>query len=293
MNRPISPLYSMVNITGICNLKCIYCYYQPRALDEMKWRSFQRVIDELHLNKVFMLVISGGEPFSHPRICDFLLLAHEKFDDVIVLSNGTILKQRHLETINEIIQNKGKFPIQISIDSIFPRVNKFTRCDPNRVVKNIQILSEKGATIVVSMVITKFNLDSIKDSISFLSKYTKFFHLIPFEPALALQKRDLNYQVNENKLNFFLQSITAFGKKHSLIIDTPLEEMNFKGGCASGAPCQAAFSVIVIDPNLQVRPCDRLTNTIIGDLSKSSLKEIWNSEAAKKVLNQSIPLCRQ
>ncbi|MFX0211760.1 MAG: radical SAM/SPASM domain-containing protein [Candidatus Hodarchaeota archaeon] len=291
MNRPIAPLYAMINVTGVCNLKCKYCYYQPRAFDIMEWKSFQRVIDELYLNKIFMLIMSGGEPFTHPKICGFLRLAHMKFDNVIILSNGTILKKKHLVTIKEIIREKGMFPIQISIDSIYPHINEITRCDPNLVINNMRILSEHGATIVVSMVITKFNLNSIHKSIIFLSKYSKIFHLIPYEPALALKEKDFSYKVKEEKLYSFLKSVKSLEEKHNLIIDTPLEEENSERGCASGAPCQAAFSVIVIDPNLQVRPCDRLTDITIGDLSISSLKTIWDSKAAMDIVNQPISLC--
>jgi radical SAM protein with 4Fe4S-binding SPASM domain len=291
MNRPIAPLYAIVNVTGICNLKCVYCYDQPRKHEVMSWKNFEKVIIELHKNQLFMLVISGGEPFSHPQICDFLLLAHEKFENVITLSNGTILNQKHLTTIKEIIQNKGVFPIQVSIDSIYPDINNMTRCDPTLTMKNIQILSDIGANVVISTVITKFNIDTIQESITVLSKYTRIFHLIPFEPALSLEKRDLSYRVEEDKLYDFLKSIVAFGKNHNLIIDTPIEEETFRNWCASGAPCQAAFSLIVIDPNLQVRPCDRLTDTIIGNLSKSSLKDIWGSKAALNVVNQPVSLC--
>ncbi len=293
MNRPIAPLYAMINVTGVCNLKCRYCYYQPRAFELMEWSSFQKVINELYLNRVFMLILSGGEPFTHPKICDFLRLAHEKFDDVTILSNGTILTQKHLVTIKEIIQEKGIFPIQISIDSISPHINEITRCDPTQVINNIKILSDLGATVVVSMVITKFNLNSIRKSIIFLSNYTKIFHLIPFEPALTLREKDLSYKVKEEKLHVLLQSVKALEEERNLIIGTPLEEEKFEGGCASGAPCQAAFSEIVIDPNLRVRPCDRLTDITIGDLSESSLKTIWESQAAMDIVNQPVSLCVQ
>jgi len=143
------------------------------------------------------------------------------------------------------------------------------------------------------MVITKFNLNSIRKSIIFLSKYAKIFHLIPFEPALTLREKEVSYKVKEEKLHSFLKSVKGLEEKRNLIIDTPVEEENFEGGCASGAPCQAAFSVIVIDPNLQVRPCDRLTDITIGDLSKSSLKTIWESKAAMDIVNQPISLCVQ
>jgi MoaA/NifB/PqqE/SkfB family radical SAM enzyme len=292
MNRPIYPLYVTINVTGICNLSCRYCYYQPRKSKAMEWSSFVRTIEELKENKVFLLNISGGEPFTHPRICEFLRLAHDKFDHVLLLSNGTILNPEHKNTINEIISKKGIFPIQISLDSIIPHINKRTRSYPGTIIKNIIELHNINAALSIAIVVSKFNIKTIAESIEFLSQYTKLFHLMVFQPVKALNGRDLECEVGDHELHVLFKSIKGLSEKLNLTIDSPFDEPSEKA-IAYGAPCQAAFSHVAIDPDLEVRPCDKLTEISLGNLSKASLQSIWNSKEALQIVNQNIPICVQ
>lgn len=293
MNRPISPLYATINVTGICNLQCRYCFFQPRAMEVMKWEDFKRALYELSSNKVFLLNLSGGEPFTHPEIGRFLLFAHAEFDHVVLLSNGTILSLEHINVIKEIINMKGIFPIQVSLDSIYPQINSITRGYTTKVIENIKVLSKINAQVSIAMVISKFNISKILESITFLSKYTKYFHLMPFQPVKALGRKDAEFEVVGDELESFWKDMMRLKKKLDLMVDIPVDEEAQESGCAFGAPCQAVFSHIVIDPDLTVRPCDRLTEISLGNLSTKSLKAIWNNEASKEVLNQSVPLCCQ
>ncbi len=95
-----------------------------------------------------------------------------------------------------------------------------------------------------------------------------------------------------NELIAFWNEVLLIRKKHDLHIDTPLDDVNADTGCASGAPCMAVFSQFVIEPNMKVRPCDRLIEITIGDLKVLSVAQIWNSEPAINILNRKTPLCK-
>jgi MoaA/NifB/PqqE/SkfB family radical SAM enzyme len=256
----------------------------------MKWPDFVRTIEELQKNKVFLLNISGGEPFTHPRISEFMRFAHDKFDHVLLLSNGTILRPEHKDTIKEIISKKGIFPIQISLDSTMPDVNQKTRCDPGIVISNIRELHRIKASLSIAMVISKFNIETVHESIEYLSKYTKFFHLMACQPVKALKGEDQEFEAEEHELRDFFISIRSLSEQLNLTIDSPFDEPSDKA-IAYGAPCQAAFSHISIDPDLEVRPCDKLTEISLGNLSSETLQRIWNAKGALKIVNQRVPLC--
>lgn len=292
LNRPSSPLFATINVTGICNLKCVYCFYQPRSYEAMPWESFQRIILELSNLSVFFINLSGGEPFTHPEIDKFIRFAHEKFRHVIILTNGAILTPHHIKTIKSIVHSKGSFPIQVSLDALDPKVNMRTRCDSQDILNNLKILKDINANIVIAMVISRLNYDHIIESIIQLSKFTKFFHLMPFQSVGALKGTDKEYQLSEDKLLALWRQIKLLRTDLGLNIDTPFDDDGSDIGCATGAPCMAAFSQVVIDPTLKVRPCDRLVDTVIGDLRESTLSQIWKSQSCMKILTSDTPLCK-
>lgn len=78
-----------------------------------------------------------------------------------------------------------------------------------------------------------------------------------------------------NRWNAETVADSALRDELGLHIDTPCDDAPERG-CAYGAPCMAAFSQLAIDPDLQVRPCDRLVDVFVGDLHRESLAGIWN-----------------
>lgn len=292
-NRPVSPLFATVNVTGICNLNCKYCFFRPRLEHHMVLEEFKTVMDELLEAKVFFVNLSGGEPFTHPLIDDMLRYAHEIFQHVVVLTNGTMIRQSHLETISEIIDIKGGFPVQISLDSIESQINRKTRGGVNVILKTIRTLCELGANIVIAIVLTRFNFNTVIRTIRELSIYSKHFHIMTVQRVRALKGTDAVYGLPKETLNRFWIKIEKMKRHLGLYVETPVDESDEELGSACGAPCMAGFSHIVIDPDLQVRPCDRCVETFIGNLNHQSLHDIWTGELVKKVITSHIVFCKR
>lgn len=290
-NRPGAPLFATVNVTGVCNLSCRYCFFQPRRWDVMAFGDFQSVILELARMSVFFINLSGGEPFTHPEIGRFIELAHEHFKHVVILTNGTILRARHLDAIRRVIVAKGRFPIQVSLDAWDPAVNSLTRCESSKVINNLYKLRELGANIVIAMVITQYNIEHALGSIRQLANLTRSFHVMSFQPVKALHGADAGCKVAEGEMHGFWVQLAALREELKLEIDSPLDDDPSTRGCAVGAPCMAAFSHLVIDPNLDVRPCDRVVDFRIGNLRTSTLSQIWDSKTAKAILAFNTPMC--
>ena len=289
--RPGAPLFATINVTGVCNLACKYCFNQPRAPTHMTRNNFNEIVEQLSDLKVFFVNISGGEPFTHPEISQFLKRVHNVFQHVMLLTNGTILLESHVKTIRKILETKGRFPIQVSLDSIDPDTNTKTRCNSNRTLGNIRYLSSIGTDLIIAMVISRFNIDHVPASILELSQYTRHFHLMSLQDVRTVRGIKAEYGLNNEQLHDFWHRIHSLGVRNGLHINTPLNYDDDEG-CATGAPCMAAYSHVVIEPSLAIRPCDRLVDVTIGNLKDSTLKEIWNSESVKPILQGALPFCR-
>jgi MoaA/NifB/PqqE/SkfB family radical SAM enzyme len=292
-NRAAAPLFATVNVTGICNLRCSYCFFQPRLERNMALEDFEHVIDQLARAQVFFLNISGGEPFAHPQIDQLLRFAHRRFQHINVLTNGTLLKPKHVAAIADIVATKQAFPVQVSLDAVDAAINAQTRGATTKVLRNLRTLSELGANIVVAMVLTRSNVDRAVESIRRLSEYTRHFHVMEVQKVRALNGTDSELGIPKERLDRAWRDIQAIRDELGLYVEIPLEAPDEDLGCACGPQCMAGFSHIVIDPDLKVRPCDRCVETYVGDLTYQSLEEIWASDLVHRVLSSPIVFCQR
>jgi MoaA/NifB/PqqE/SkfB family radical SAM enzyme len=258
----------------------------------MKVEDFERVIEELAELKVFFINISGGEPFAHPNINEILKIANNTFNYVLVLSNGTILSSKHKQNISEIINKNGSYNTQISLDAIDETMNKKTRGNTAKVLANIKWLSEMGANIIVASVVTRYNINQIETLIHTLEKHTRYFHLMTVQDVRGVQGIEDHLKISKTIEEKLWEKMFDLAEEDNLFINTPKTYGN-NSGCAHGSPCMAAFSHLVIDPDLKIRPCDRLTDVIIGDLNSTTLKEIWNCDKVLPLLEGKTPYCRR
>jgi MoaA/NifB/PqqE/SkfB family radical SAM enzyme len=258
----------------------------------MDLEDFRHVIQELKGQHVFFINLSGGEPFSHPLIEEFLAIAHATFEHVMVLSNGTILKEKHKQAIRKILDTGRNYITQISLDALDTTINEKTRGQTSLVHRNIKNLSELGANVIIATVVNRHNMNSIHPMISNLTPYTQHFHLMTVQDVRGIEGIEERLKIPRNDEKRLWENMKVLAEQRNLFINTPL---NYEGdfGCAEGAPCMAAFSHLVIDPDLSVRPCDRLTDVCIGDLRTQSMHDIWHSEEVRPLLQGNVPYCRR
>lgn len=260
----------------------------------MKIDDFHKVLEQLKSLNLFFVNLSGGEPFLHPSINEILLATHNEFKHVTTISNGTMLKEDHLKTIGRISKNKGGFPIQVSIDSYLSDENEKVRSANTDIIDNFSKLLDVGANLTIAMVVSTQNQTHIVESIRRLSRYTKHFHIMPVKQVKALKGADEYLLIPEDEMKLVWSRIGELRDELDLKVRIPCTESCSSRGEAHGAPCMAAFTQMVIDPNLSVRPCDRVTDRVIGDLKESSVQEVWNDVGSySDVLLSDLPYCEK
>ena len=108
----------IINITQHCTLRCPHCM-QNAGPERKEMMSKEMFILTLQFAKNICsrtVMISGGEPTSHPKFFDFLkLLVESDFSVVFVLSNGTFLKDHAFtERFADLVSKRSGFCLQIS-----------------------------------------------------------------------------------------------------------------------------------------------------------------------------------
>jgi MoaA/NifB/PqqE/SkfB family radical SAM enzyme len=288
--RPAAPLLATVNVTSKCNLTCPYCFMQPLTGQFIDPKDFARVLDQLADMRIFLLTLSGGEPFLHPAIYDILIGAYTRFSNTLTISNGTVLSRRHEKAISDILESTGSFRIQISLDSIDVTTNAKTRGRTGVVVRHIQRLAAMGCQVTVATVVTRHNVETVPTTIEFMAQYTPYFHIMVVQDVRGAQGVEASLSASPQQQEWLWPTLDNIAKRRGLTINTPTS-YGEAGGSATGAPCIAGFTQIVIDPDLRVRPCDRLIDVVVGDLRHSSLADVWNGDALRHIVNSAQRIC--
>ena len=151
------PRSAAVNITGKCNLKCIYCAATGiNDVSELTYKQWQTICEKLRkAGATQAIAITGGEPFLHPyieQICNDALLM---FPKIGILTNGMLLGPAKDWLVQ--LKPKKRMEFVISLDGGSCSDNAKTRVGSNfsEILSNAQFLVDIGFTVKSACTVTK------------------------------------------------------------------------------------------------------------------------------------------
>jgi sulfatase maturation enzyme AslB (radical SAM superfamily) len=155
-------------ITNQCNLRCMHCGNTSRAKleNEMSKDECFDFIDQCAELNVFVLNISGGEPFLKENLFEILSYARKKNIEVGITTNGTLIDNEIIHDIKKI----DPFNVHVSLDGI-GKVHDDFRNEAgvfNLVENCIKLFQKNKISFGITTSITKKNfhdLDNVKDYI--------------------------------------------------------------------------------------------------------------------------------
>ncbi|HET9333344.1 MAG TPA: radical SAM protein [Gemmatimonadota bacterium] len=149
-----------LQVTGtLCNLRCGHCFIScgpdNRALGLLSIEDVRRRLEESVGLGVREYYVTGGEPFLHPGIVDILTLALS-YGPTTVLTNGTLLKPRHVELLAAAAAGRFSLEFRISIDGPDPASNDGLRGEGSfeRAMEGFDLLVSFGFLPIVTVVRT-------------------------------------------------------------------------------------------------------------------------------------------
>jgi MoaA/NifB/PqqE/SkfB family radical SAM enzyme len=160
-----------INITGKCNLDCIFCECQSLdGNEDLSFKELESLFKEMSSRGVKSVFIGGGEPFLRKDIFDILISLKEMKYNISMITNGYVVggfSDKKLEIINDSVDQ-----ISLSLDSATPELHNYYRSNKHafsRAVKAIQSLASlKKTKLLVSSIITKDNYLDIGTIIEYM-----------------------------------------------------------------------------------------------------------------------------
>lgn len=236
------PLEFSIELTNYCNSKCIMCPNKDmkRSKGYMSLETFKKIIDEIKDYSEFIYLHLAGEPLMNKNFKEMIEYAKQNKLKTGLSTNAILLNKENAE---KIINSKLDFII-LSIDATNPITYKKVRGTDNfeLVKKNIEefIKLKNRIYTTIQLIHMEENKNEVKD---FVKEWKNKVDTIRIKPVLNIGNVFNKYKKRKK-------------------------------------PCILLWRQMAILWNGDIVACclDYLGETILGNINKNLIKEIWNNE---------------
>jgi len=291
-------------VTNKCNARCATCFY---------WKEINRPIRELtvdeikaissRLGRFETLQISGGEPFMRNDIVELckIFIATNKVNNVHIPTNGLLVNTIVSETEKIAqIDRKTKIVICCALDGLHARHDMIRGVQGNfeNTVKTISLLKQlmvKNAnlSVVVLTTLCKENFKEQKEIGRYVQEILGVPHMydvvrkgsasdpsieeVPMSPASGIPPED--EPTADNSLPFAVRLRVNIQREQRKIFSKCYRKARDGTKCA--LQCPAGNSVVVIDPDGNMRLCENRIS--VGNLREYQydIRKVLTAEAAR------------
>lgn len=255
-----------VILTDNCNLKCKYCFYE---LDNVK-REHALEIDSLkefivhnknRLSKSIM--ITGGEPFTHPKIYDLLDWMNKNGFSAEINSNLVNINKDKLSDTADTISM-----ISTSIDHIDPHIHNFIRGHYSDTMDSLEFLIENGIPFRTTTVMSKFNykqIGNIYSELDNLNPKTMMFQPVDVKGHPLYEEYSLNV-LPKSELQKLFYNLGPWAHKYNCINTLESMKRYYLDKAIPEERCAMGKKMFVIDCNGHVYPCFHRHDLYCGNI---------------------------
>lgn len=265
----IGPIRANIEITNLCNLKCIHCYFYSSYNRVLAYKGLtlfklKKLIKKLQDEGIFELVIGGGEPFCFHGIEKILLLSTQKMF-TIVTTNGLLLEEKKINFLRKL----PNFSLQISLDGkekTHKKIRNISSYSFNRLNKIIKKCISSGIDLKIGFMLCHLNVNDI----DYICKYCireniKKLTVLPY----IGQSKELRLTIYD--FNRAVRLLRKYISKLEINIRDPF--LNFLISGKNGY-CEGGNLTFNIDYRGNVSPCCYINNSNIGNIFKLKIKDI-------------------
>lgn len=262
-------MFAYYIITDDCNYRCDFCIRKNLEKNNLRFmdvEKFSHAIERIESSfGKTTVVITGGEPFMHPKWKDFLEIASNKCDSVIITSNGSFSKE-----IADFLMPflKKNVYLQMSLDGTEQMHDSLRGKNAySKVLYNLQYLESVCSHIVISTTVSQNNYKDIINLAQTLNNYS--FKHWKVSPEQVLTPKDKGY-IKPDNWNDFVDKLLPYCSylvHIQKIFDFTIMDQFLKENydlSRINCNCGIGRSKIYLSPNYDIIPCscmpDRLGN---------------------------------
>ena len=298
-----APQYLLFMLTNKCVTNCKYCYADRHTKCQLlSTTEILRIVREARKLGLSYIDVIGGEVFCRK---DWNIILKEMVDQDLMPSYVSTKVPITEKQVKKLFETGYKNVVQISLDSMNEDVLQIIiKCGGGyvgRMKHTIELLSSYGFPVQIDTILTKYN--SSKESLLELFDYIKSIKNLVYweiripEDSIYSPKDFKEIQASKEqleKLGSFIRNVLIPDAGFAIYFSD--EALNF---CAyegktndkyfKGGSCGMLTNRMFILPDGKVSICEQLywhPQFIIGDLTKQTIPEVWNSPKALALFNR-------
>ena len=263
------PPYLQIEPTSICNYRCVFCYQTDNKFNKrsngfmghMKLDTFKLLIDQAEGNIEFISLASRGEPLLCPDIKEMLAYTREKFLNLKINTNASLLNER----ISHSILESGVKTLVFSADAADTNLYSKLRVNGKleRILKNIKRFKE----------IQKKNYSDTK--------------IITRVAGVKV-----NNQQNLNEMEKYWGELVD---QVAFVNYVPWENVYESKKTAIQTPCSDLWRRMFVWWDGKANPCDvdYKSKLSVGYTKNNNISNLWQSSSYRKLREQHIKKLRR
>jgi radical SAM protein with 4Fe4S-binding SPASM domain len=272
------PLQADIEIIATCNFKCVHCYIAPCAEreDVMSLEQAETLFDKLKAAGTEMVLLTGGEIFTHKQFKEIYLSAKRHAFDVYLNTNAYLIGERWADFLAE-------WPpagLSISVYGMSPESYERLTGIPKsyeRVMRAIELLLERKIQFDLKCPAMTITADELPAMQAFAKargiRFRTDYSMIPQEKGdtapLALQLGPEAVMALERRID---PDLKAFRSYATLRVDGSTTESVYK--------CGAGRTSLHINVHGGVSTCST-SRKVIGNLFEQPFDEVWATLGGK------------
>lgn len=283
LTSTITPLRVFLEITQLCNLSCRFCYLGRNKIDEfVSFKGFSKIIRKIKRNTL-EIVLTGGEPFLHPKLEEFIKLSSFNRLSVEINTNGSLPER--IKNMRKVLKKNVRI-LQFSIHTLnkhlFKKIvdNNISFNYIERLVESVEITHKYRLPIRVNIVLTKHtsNYKNVIDILEFLSEKRNVLQ-VKLSVMVPTEKTTLNLFPSFSQVYNLVNKVRKIRRNYNFSIILPEDALRL-----TPTFCTAGISVAYISVTGDIYPCPYYTSPI-GNIFKDNYLFIWK-EWRKKFLTE-------
>ena len=161
------PLSASFELTPVCNMACRMCYVRmdkktQESIAPLKTcEEWLALAEDAKKHGLLYILLTGGEPFTHPEFRKILSGLHRMGFIVSVNTNGTLIDEKAVEWLKETPPARFNITLYGASDETYERLclkpDGFTR-----VTHAIKLLRDAGMTVKINISVTPHNAEDLE-----------------------------------------------------------------------------------------------------------------------------------
>lgn len=282
------PTCFQIDVSNLCNHNCVWCYYQSfRDREKVmipKEKIFSLFDEMAELDVKAILFAGGGEPLTHPNICEVIRHAHKRGFKIGMSTNGGMLKNKEIQKTILDCHTYLRVSLDAGTDKIHNKLHRVKDGEYSKILSYVKEMSSKRKRDIIlgyAFLVCNENYFEIEKAVE--NAISNGFDYIQFRPIIGQEISDEAKAVADFKIEKMKDRHPDFA-----ILGTLSRFEELKTNNKGFKKCRATPLVTIIGADMKVYLCCQWRGNpkyVIGDVSNKTFKEVWDSKQHKKLID--------